>query len=63
MKIYGFRPPSQRGKHAIAPMYVVTVSLEVKSRMWAKNANSECFYLGPRGRVGSLEDSYNSMAS
>ena len=63
MKTCGFRPPSQRGKHAIASTYVVIVLLEVKSRMRAKNADSECFYLGPRGRAGSLEDGYDFMAS
>lgn len=31
--------------------------------MWAKNADSECFYLGPRERAGSLEDGYDFMAS
>lgn len=63
MKICGFRPPSQRGKHAIASTYVVMVLLEAKSHMWAKNADSECFYLGPRERAGSLGDGYDFMAS
>ena len=63
MKICGFRPPSQRGKDALASTHVVMVLLEAKSRMWAKNADSECFYLSPRGRTGSLEDGYDFMAS
>ena len=45
----------------MAPMHVVTVSLEAKLRIWAKNADSECFYLGPGGRVGSLEDGYDFL--